>query len=202
MDAHAPTAAPGAPTRRKPSALEGILRSPTRLRLVVTLTMLGGWYFGLYGPTVARIDELNARLADERKRIGLAREVGGLRGELDRIKGRLLDGNDRDALARHLMGLVHGLPLRLTALSPRPPVEAGPYRAAVFQLSVEGSYEAADGLLRRLEGSPRLLRLDSYKLTALDKKAASTGSPGAKAAASTGQEVELQVVVVGIIGVG
>ncbi len=62
------------------------------------------------------------------------------------------------------MQSVHGLGLRLKSLDPRPVSDVGPYKAATYYLVVEGPYGEVQALLRRLETSPRLLRLDLIRL--------------------------------------
>ncbi len=61
--------------------------------------MLAVWYFALYTPLTAQIDESTKQLDQERRRLGLAKQIEQLRDEAGRVKGRLSEGGDRDALA-------------------------------------------------------------------------------------------------------
>jgi hypothetical protein len=189
------SATPPPPKRGSLDILLKIVHQPTHLRLAVAATLLGAWYMAVYSPIVGQIDEVRNDLAEQTRKLGLAGEVQGLRREADRVKDRFIEGADRNGLSQLLIEGVRAIgPLRLTTLEPRDTIEVGPYKAAVFYLVVRGTYQDVERLLRWLESSPKLLRIDQIRLMSQDK------STAAARAANPGTEVEMQVNLTGILG--
>lgn len=191
---------PADPSARPRSAVGGLRRvaeNPVQVRLLSTAVLLAAWYLALYAPLAAEIDEATRRLAQERQRLTLARQIEGLRAEGQRVKGRVSEDGDRDALARHLMQSVDGLALRLKSLDPRPVVDVGPFKAATYYLVVEGPYDQVRSLLHRLESSDRLLRIDMIRLASSSRL---EGSTVAGAGSDAEDQVEMRLTIMGIVG--
>jgi hypothetical protein len=171
------------------TALLDLLHRPARLSLVLYVGLPVIWYVAAYLPLQGGVDEAARRVAAERERLDLAREVSHLRREVGRFQGHLPEPDDGNAWVHFLMGGVRQFPLRLVSLEPRAVVGVGPYRGVIFRIVVEGTYPDLGQFLRWLEGAPRLVRIESIQIAAGDHK-----GPGP---AATNQ---LQVLVMGVDG--
>ena len=146
-------------------SLRKLLRRPTQLGLVLNATLLAAWYGATYMPLEKAIGEDRARLAANRERLELAREVEHLRRQAERFGGHLPEPEEGDPWIPFLMAGVREFPLKLVSLDPRPPAKAPPYRGPTYRLVVEGPFPDLERFLRWLEGSPRLVRVDSIRVT-------------------------------------
>jgi type II secretory pathway component PulM len=144
--------------------IEGILRSPTRLRAVITVFLVGGWYFAIYQPAVTRIEEKQRLLDGERKRLALATNIDDLRIENERFRSRFPKQSDQNAAVQYLIEGVRALPLKLTSLDHKMPKDVGPFKTMFVTLSVQGDYPTLEKLLRWIEVNPRMYRIDQLRL--------------------------------------
>src|SRR5262245_44707793 len=120
--------------------LEGVLRSPLRLRAVVGATLLGGWYLALFQPTVAQLAATTRRLGTERQRLELALQIEDLRLLTRRFQERLPATPDQNEVIQYLVGGIRQRPIKLVALVPKAASELGPYKLIQVVVSAEGSY--------------------------------------------------------------
>jgi hypothetical protein len=171
------------------AALLDLLHRPARLSLVLYVVLAAVWYVAAYLPLRGGVDQAARRVAAERERLALAREVSHLRHEVERFQGHLPAPGDGNAWVHFLMGGVRQFPLRLVSLEPRPAVEVGPYQGVVFRVIVEGAYPDLGRFLRWLEGGPRLVRVEALQVAAQD------GQGAGQAATS-----QMQVLVMGVDG--
>ncbi|RUL84177.1 acylphosphatase [Tautonia sociabilis] len=149
---------------RPMEALHNLLRRPTQLGLVLNASLLAAWYGATYMPFQRAIAEDEARLATNRERLELAREVEHLRRQADRFQDYLPETEEGDPWIPFLMAGAREFPIKLVALDPRPPADIGPYKAPVYRVVVEGPFPELERFLRWLEGSPRLIRVDSIRV--------------------------------------
>lgn len=173
--------------------LRKLLHQPTRLGMALNGVLLAAWYGAAYTPLHKAIIDDEERVAAERERLELAREVEQLRVQAGRYTGLLPEPEEGDAWIPFLMGGVRQFPIKLIALEPRPPAKVGPYRAAVHRLVIEGPYPELEKFLRWLEGSPRMIRVDSVRV-------ASRATNGRGAAAPGAAINEMQLMLLGIEG--
>lgn len=172
--------------------LRRLLHQPTRLGMALNGVLLAAWYGAAYTPLHKAIVDDEERVAAERERLELAREVDELRAQAKRYAGLLPEPEEGDVWIPFLMGGVRQFPIKLISLEPRPPAKVGPYRAAVHRMVIEGSYPDLEQFLRWLEGSPRMIRVDSVRVVSR----AVTGR-SASAGATTN---EMQLMLLGIEG--
>jgi type II secretory pathway component PulM len=144
--------------------LEALLGSPMRLRAVMTLVLVGAWYFAVYQPAVGHIEQKQQTLAMERKRLQLAETIEHLRSENKRFRDRFPKQRDQNAAIQDLLEGIRPFPLKLTNLDPKPPKDVGPFKSMLLDVGVEGDYLTLEKLLRWLETNPRLYRVDQIRI--------------------------------------
>jgi hypothetical protein len=157
------TAATRSSSRLKKS-LEGILRSPLRLRVAVGVLLVGTWYFASYQPLVEQIATRSRRLANERKRLDLAVEIERLRHLTRQFQARLPRTADQNEVVQYLVGGIRQRPIKLLTLEPKTTTELGPYRLIQVFVCVEGSYASLEALVRWIETDPHLFRIELIEI--------------------------------------
>ncbi len=140
------------------------LHDPLQLRLFATGSMLLAGYLGIYMPLSGRIAELAPKLAQEQKRLSLARDIEHLRHQVDTYKDRLPDKTDTNEWVQYVLEGIRNFPLKLVALDPAAPRRAGPYKAVVLHIEIEGAFSDLDSFLHWLESNDRLMRVDAVKI--------------------------------------
>lgn len=173
--------------------LRKLLHQPARLGMALNGVLLAAWYVAAYTPLHRGIVDDQKRVAIERERLELAREVEQLRDQAKRYSGLLPEPEEGDVWIPFLMGGVRQFPIKLISLEPRPPAKVGPYRAAVHRMVIEGPYSELEQFLRWLEGSPRMIRVDSVRILS---RAVNGRGPAAPGAATN----EMHLLVLGIEG--
>jgi hypothetical protein len=148
-----------------PQLLLGQLRHPLKLRLVLYLAILAGWYFLFYSPLSDKMVVTQARIDKERKRITMARDVEVVRKSLVAYKDRVPAKSDFNELIQYVMDRVRSCPLKLLDLKPDKPKNLGPFDAISLRLTLEGTYPDLDGLLAWIQNERRLLRVDALSLS-------------------------------------
>lgn len=144
--------------------LLGQLRHPLRLRIALSIAMLGVWYGLYFSPLSEQVAATTSRVAVERKRIATARQIDKLKKSL--VPYREIGGSaDIHELMRHVIGRIRSSPLRLIDLKPEKPKDLGPYEAIGLRLSLQGSFAEVDEFLGWIETEKRLFRVDSLRLT-------------------------------------
>jgi Tfp pilus assembly protein PilO len=169
-----------------------LVENPARLRVVLTAAFLLIWYFLIYSPLSGKIRERTGKLVAERERLELAKQVDQLRRETSRVTSRMPEESDGNEWMGFLMNQVRRLPLKLVSLDPRTPTDVGPYKLIGFRLTVEGRYADAEKLLRTIETSPRILRVEIVRLS---PKLEESGGKRK----STSSSIELQTNILGLI---
>ena len=140
------------------------LRHPIKLRLILYLTILAGWYFLFYSPLSDEMTVTQARINKEQKRITTARQVEVVRKSLVAYKDRVPAKSDLNELIQYVMGRIRSSPLKLVDLKPDKAKALGPYDTIALRLTLEGTYQELDELLTWIQNERRLLRVDSLSL--------------------------------------
>lgn len=175
-----------------PSVLRSVVENPSRLKVVLSALFLAGWYFGIHAPLSGKIEERTTTIKAERDRLELAKLVDHLRNETARVSARIPDDSDGNEWIAFLMNQVRKFPLKLVSLDPRPPTEVGPYKVVSFRMAVEGKYMELERLLRSIETSPRILRVELAKIS---PKLEDSSTRNKRAS----QNMELQLHILGVI---
>jgi hypothetical protein len=142
---------------------------PMKLRLVLCLAILLGWYLVFFRPLCDRIAVTTAKIARERQRIASAREIAELKEAVAPYKSVIPAGTDAHELMGHVNDHLRTSPVKLIDLKPEKPKELGPYEAIGLQLVLEGPFSEIDKLLVWVGAERRLLRIDSIKLAPTSK---------------------------------
>jgi Tfp pilus assembly protein PilO len=137
------------------------LRDPLKLRFVLCLVILGGWYFLFYAPLSDQMTLTQGRIVKERQRIDVARQIEGVRKSLASSKERVPPKSDLNELIEYVMGRIHSSPLKLIDLKPDKAKSLGPYDALTLRLTIEGTYREIDEFLAWTKSERRLLRIES-----------------------------------------
>jgi hypothetical protein len=145
------------------------LRHPTKLRFILCVTIVGGWYLLFFAPLSDQVAETKTLIDKERKRVTVAREIEQLKVKLKPYEASIPRGTDATDLRRYLSAHIRSTPLRLIDLKPGKGKEIGPFNAPALQLSIEGKYKDIDELLAWVENDKWLLRVDSIKLAPASK---------------------------------
>jgi hypothetical protein len=151
----------------KPSArqvLLGQLRHPLKLRVILSLSMIGSWYVFFFVPLADQTQATTTRIARERSRIGIAKEIESLKKTVAPYHARIPAGADFNELMRHVNDHLRSSNLKLIDLKPEAPKDLGPYQTIGIQLTLEGSFTDIDAFLFWIESAERYLRVDAVKL--------------------------------------
>lgn len=157
------------PTKAKPSkllaTLTNLVHSPAKLRALLTVLLLGGWYVGFATPRIEEIDTTSRQLGKERSRLELAKQVEHLRKQVARFQERIPATPDASEWMQYMLSGLRRFELKVSTLDTNSLKDAGPYKVVVMRLDVEGSFREVDRFLRWVETNQRLLRVDSLSLT-------------------------------------
>lgn len=175
--------------------LHKLLANPLRLRAAVSLALLTVWYFAIFSPMTGQIEETKVQLTVERERVGIAKDVDLLRNEAKQIKDRVPPRSDQNEWLQFLMAQVRALPVKLVTLNPTATRDVGPYKIVAFRIVVEGAYADVWDLLRSLESSPRMVRVETIRIST---KSAEPTKQAAKQKTLT-PLIEMQLTVIGIL---
>ena len=140
------------------------LRNPTKLRLLLCITIIGGWYAIFFAPLSEEMAETRALIDKDRKRVTVAHAIDQLKTKLARFQKLIPVGGDANEMRRHVTDHIRTTPLNLIDVKPGKAKVVGPFDAPVLSLSVEGKYKDIDELLAWVENDDRLLRVDALKL--------------------------------------
>jgi Tfp pilus assembly protein PilO len=140
------------------------LRHPLKLRFIICLTMIGGWYFFFFMPLNDETETTTARIGREAKRIATAREIEQLKKDLAPYQGLIPVGANLSELMRQVIDHLRSSPLKLIDLKPGTPKDLGAYETIGLQLALEGEFAELDQFLGWIENHARHLRVDSIKI--------------------------------------
>jgi Tfp pilus assembly protein PilO len=135
-----------------------------KLRMILVLAILAGWYILYFGPLSERMAATVSRTTRERRSGATAREIEQLKKALAPARMLMLTGADVHELMRHVIDRLRSSPLKLIDLKPEKPRDQSPYEAIGLQLKLEGCFTDIDKFLAWVETDHRLLRIDSNKL--------------------------------------
>jgi Pilus assembly protein, PilO len=147
------------------------LRHPLKLRLLLSVAIIGGWYFLFFSPLSEKTTAATAKIALERKRIAVARQIEQTKKSIGPDQARIPAGADANELMRHLITHMRSSPLKLLDLKPEKPKDLGPFETIGLKLILEGTFVEIDEFLKWVETDRRLLRIDAIKLDPLAKDA-------------------------------
>ena len=165
--------------------LDGALRDPLKLRIIVGVVMLGAWYGLFYMPTSERIAGAEQGQVSARTHLETAKDVEGLRAEVAKFEGRLPKGTDPNESVEYLLGGVRKRPLKVIKLEPQVVRKHGPFDVVIMKMELQGTFADLDALIAWIEVNPRLLRIDAIAL-----------EPGR----SDGEEMTMRLTILGVIG--
>ncbi|MFI5454615.1 MAG: type 4a pilus biogenesis protein PilO [Isosphaerales bacterium] len=140
------------------------LRQPLKLRLVLCVAIIAGWYFLFFSPLSEQVAATTAKIASKRKQVTTAGEIEQLRKTLAPYLGHMPAGADINELRRYVIAHMQSSPLKLLDLKPAPPKDLGPYETLGLRLTLEGHFTEIDDLLRWVETDQRFLRIDTIRL--------------------------------------
>jgi hypothetical protein len=136
------------------------LHEPLPLRVVLCLVLLVIWYYAGYKQMGARIAATTIQLELDRKRLALASEVEGLRGDEAEFVDRLPPRSDPNEFLQYVLAGVRSGPLKLLSLTPDKAKDAFPFEVAAVRLELEGKFLDVEDFLNWVETDKRLLRVD------------------------------------------
>ena len=142
----------------------GQLRHPLKLRFILCLTTITGWYFFFFMPLTEQTQMTSARIGRERKRIATAREIEQLKKDLAPYQGLIPAGANQSELMRQVIDHLRSSPLKLLDLKPGTTKELGPYEAIGLQLALEGEFTELDSFLGWIETGAHHVRVDAIKI--------------------------------------
>ena len=147
----------------KASLIEG-LYNPLQLRIFITATVLLMAYAGVFMPLDSSIADTTRQLAQEQRRLELARDIEHLRSEQKQFENRLPKQRDPNEWVEYLLNGIRGLPLKLVMLDSKTPQDIGPFKAVVLICELEGAFQDMEQLIRWIEFNDRLFRIDSVRI--------------------------------------
>jgi Tfp pilus assembly protein PilO len=153
-----------APKTNPMQLILGQLRHPLKLRFILCLTMIAGWYFFFFMPLTDETEMTSARIGRETKRIATAREIEQLKKDLAPYQGLIPAGANLSELMRQIIDHLRSSPLKLLDLKPGTTKELGPYETIGLQLALEGGFTELDAFLGWIETDARHVRVDSIKI--------------------------------------
>jgi Tfp pilus assembly protein PilO len=140
------------------------LRHPLKLRFIICLAAIAGWYFFFFMPLAEETGTTTARIVRERKRIATAREIEKLKEDLAPYQGLIPVGANLSDLMRQVIDHLRSSPLKLIDLKPGTAKDLGPYETIGLQLALDGEFADLDAFLGWIEKDARHLRVDSIKV--------------------------------------
>jgi hypothetical protein len=140
------------------------LRHPLKLRFIVCLSMIAGWYFFYFMPLTDQTELTTARIGRELKRIATAREIEQLKKDLGPYQGLIPVGANLGELMRQVIDHLRRSPLKLIDLKPGTASEIGPFETIGLQLALEGEFSEIDAFLGWIETDAKHLRVESIKI--------------------------------------
>jgi len=151
-------------TNRMSELLEQ-LHDPTRLRLLLTMAVMGIGYAVVYLPLNSSITAAVRQRADSENRLSLARDVEQLRKQFQQVERRLPKQADTDEWVQYVLASIRRSPLKLDSFSPGVTKALGPYQMVYLSIRLSGSLADLDQFLYWLESNERLFRVESVTLT-------------------------------------
>jgi Tfp pilus assembly protein PilO len=145
------------------------LRQPSKLRLLLCVAIIAGWYFLFFSPLSEQVAATTVKIASGRKQVATAGEIEQLRKTLAPYLSRMPAGADINELRRYVIAHMQSSPLKLLDLKPAPPKDLGPYQTLGLRLTLEGQFAEIDEFLRWVETDQRFLRIDTIKLDPTSK---------------------------------
>jgi hypothetical protein len=146
------------------SRLRDVLHNPIQLRAALTGLLVVVGYAGIFMPLDGGMAETKVKLAQEQKRLNLARDNEQLRSQLAKFRPRFAEHPDPNEWVQYFLEGLRGFPVTLVTLNKEPLREVGPYKAVVLRMEFEGSFADLNALLRWLEINQRLCRVEVLKL--------------------------------------
>lgn len=150
-----------------PPKLIAMMHDPIQLRMLITGFILAAAFVGLYLPVSQAIAETSSELAQEQKRVKLARDIEHLRAQMERFEKRLPKDTDVNEWVQYILEGIRDYPLKLVKLESRDVRTVGQYQAVVLNIELEGVFPDMDRFLRWVESNERLFRMDEVRIVPL-----------------------------------
>ncbi len=145
------------------------LRHPLKLRLLLSMTIIVGWYLLFFSPLTEETTASSARLVSERKRVATSREIERLKKSMMPYHDRIPAAADPHELMQHVIARTRSSPLKVIDLKPEKSKSFGPYETVGLKLTLEGRFAEIDEFLKWVETDQRLLRIETIKLDPTNK---------------------------------
>ncbi len=146
------------------AALLKHLSDPMRLRLTVALALVGVVLGVIYVPLSKRIERRQRELSGEKYRHEIITDVEKLRKQAGAYRHRIGENSDTNEWVQYLLEGLRQAKVRLRDMESKPTKKVGPYRTVTLTLELDGSYRRLKGFVEWLEGSDRLVRVDSMRI--------------------------------------
>src|SRR5579863_4999345 len=102
------------------------LRQPLKLRLLLCLAIITGWYFSFFSPLSEQTTATTAKIVTERKRVATAHQIEQLKKAMVPYQGSIPASADLAELMQHLIDHMRSSPLKMLDLKPEKPKDLGP----------------------------------------------------------------------------
>ncbi len=141
--------------------LRARLKNPLQLRFILGGGLALAWYVGVYLPASAGIEEASRTRSAATAHAAVAREIQGLRAEMEKFRDRLPRGTDPNEWVEYVLAGLRDRPVRLLKLEPKGLRKHGPFNVVILQIELTGKFADLDAALAWIEDNPRLFRVDS-----------------------------------------
>ena len=139
------------------------LSNPVKLRLTTVFALIAVGIAGIYMPLSNRIQLMQKQLADERERHEKISDVEKLRKQAEMYRYRIGDNLDTNEWVQYILDGLRNFKVKLREMESGEQRKIGPYRAVTLSMEVEGAYKQLKGFVEWLDGSERLLRIDTVR---------------------------------------
>ena len=140
------------------------LSDPAKLRLVVVGAMAGMMIGLVYVPFSDRIAGRRRALSAEIARRASIHDVEKLRTQAQSCREHVGQAGDTNEWVQYLLEGLRDKDVMLRDMASRQPKKIGPYQTVTLTLEVAGTYAQLKGFLEWLEGSDRLVRVDTVRI--------------------------------------
>jgi hypothetical protein len=139
------------------------LSNPVKLRLTTIFLLIALAIGMIYMPLSKRIQEARKLLADERERYEKITDIDKLRKCMSMYRHRIGERSDTNEWVQYILDGLQNFKVRLRTMESHEPRRVGPYNAISLSMEIEGTYTELKALIRWLDMTERMLRIDSMR---------------------------------------
>ena len=140
------------------------LRDPFTMRMTVAIATVGIMCFAISDPIQGRIRNSNRELNEMKLTVRAAEEVMLLRDHWAAVQDRIMQGKSNDIVVSHLIDVIRNEPVELMRIDTQSPEKLGPLQSIRVMIDVNGSFDALNQLLYRLDTDEYLIRIESVAI--------------------------------------